>query len=71
MDLVMPVMNGWEFRAEQLRDPLLSKVPVIVFSARDDVENQASRVSASACLRKPFHLDDLFDAIGKIHGNGV
>src|SRR5262249_32819601 len=29
LDLMMPVMNGWEFRAEQLKDPSLSKIPVV------------------------------------------
>jgi Asp-tRNA(Asn)/Glu-tRNA(Gln) amidotransferase A subunit family amidase len=28
LDLMMPVMNGWEFRAQQLRDPALRGVPV-------------------------------------------
>src|SRR5437867_5669934 len=29
LDLWMPVMNGWEFRAEQLKDPTLAEVPVM------------------------------------------
>ena len=30
LDLWMPVMDGWEFRAEQIKDPRLKGVPVIV-----------------------------------------
>jgi CheY-like chemotaxis protein len=33
LDLMMPVMDGWTFRREQLRDPHLAHIPVIVLSA--------------------------------------
>jgi CheY-like chemotaxis protein len=33
LDLMMPVMDGWAFRREQLRDPQLAHIPVIVLSA--------------------------------------
>jgi CheY-like chemotaxis protein len=33
LDLIMPVMDGWAFRREQLRDPQLAHIPVIVLSA--------------------------------------
>ena len=33
LDLMMPVMNGMTFRAEQLKNPALSKIPVAVLSA--------------------------------------
>ena len=33
LDLMMPVMDGWAFRREQLRDPVLANIPVIVLSA--------------------------------------
>ena len=36
LDLTMPVMNGWQFRAEQRRDPDLSEIPVLVLSAGED-----------------------------------
>jgi len=69
MDLMMPVMNGWEFRAEQQRDPLLSKIPVVVVSARENITEDALQVSASGYLKKPFLLQDLLDAIGKFCGD--
>jgi CheY-like chemotaxis protein len=36
LDLMMPVMDGWEFRREQLRDPRLVHIPVVVLSALSD-----------------------------------
>jgi CheY-like chemotaxis protein len=33
LDLMMPVMDGWDFRQEQLRDPALRDLPVVVMTA--------------------------------------
>src|SRR5690606_10740757 len=33
LDLMMPVMDGWRFRAEQQKDPVLNQVPIVVMSA--------------------------------------
>lgn len=33
LDLTMPVMDGWEFRTQQLADPALSEIPTIIYSA--------------------------------------
>src|SRR4051794_5724567 len=35
LDLMMPVMDGWEFRRRQQADPDVADVPVIVLSALD------------------------------------
>jgi CheY-like chemotaxis protein len=43
LDLVMPVMNGWEFRREQMHDDALKSIPVVVFTAAGF---SASRVKA-------------------------
>jgi CheY-like chemotaxis protein len=43
LDLGMPVMTGWEFRAEQQRDPTLAGIPVIVMSALPDLDQKAGR----------------------------
>ena len=42
LDLVMAGMNGWEFRAEQLRDSRLSLIPVIVCSGAGTVDGWAN-----------------------------
>ena len=59
LDLMMPGMNGWEFRARQQGDPELSSIPVIVLSALGKVPG----VDAAGYLQKPFELDDLLDAV--------
>jgi len=57
LDLMMPVMDGWEFRRRQQADPELAPVPVIVLSALD--QSRAAPVDASAFLKKPLDFDRL------------
>lgn len=61
LDLMMPRMNGWQFRDEQRKDPELASIPVIAMSAA----NRDDRIQADAYLTKPFALGTLFDAIAR------
>lgn len=63
LDLMMPVMNGWEFRDEQARRANLSDIPVIVFTADGRAEMKAKILGAEAYLRKPIELPRLFDLL--------
>lgn len=65
LDLMMPRMNGWEFRREQTADPALSSIPVIVVSGAGDVESEAERMGALAALTKPFLPDRLLAVIAE------
>jgi CheY-like chemotaxis protein len=58
LDLMMPVMNGWEFRAEQLSDPSLAAIPVVVMSASDPCG-----ISADVLMHKPFAVPTLVQAV--------
>jgi CheY-like chemotaxis protein len=62
LDLMMPVMNGREFRERQLESPALAEIPVIVISAYNDVDQQA-RALALDHLRKPLAMRPLIDAV--------
>src|SRR5258706_9459662 len=57
LDLMMPVMDGWEFRRQQKADPELAPVPVIILSALD--QTRASPVDAEAFLKKPLDFNRL------------
>jgi CheY-like chemotaxis protein len=59
LDLMMPGMSGWEFRAAQKGDPDLSKIPVIVLSAL----GRTAGVDADGYLQKPFEVQQLLDAV--------
>jgi CheY-like chemotaxis protein len=59
LDVMMPVMDGWQFRAEQLRAPELASIPVVLLSAHSNVRDMADRTKASGVLKKPLRLKDL------------
>jgi CheY-like chemotaxis protein len=61
LDLMMPEMNGWQFREEQLRDAQLAKIPVIVMTASRGFDGHP--ITASEILYKPVGLGDLIEAV--------
>ncbi len=65
LDLMMPVMDGMEFRAKQLEDPELAHIPVIVCSAVNWTPEQKEKLKAVEFLRKPFNLVDFENALQK------
>ena len=62
LDLMMPVMNGWEFRRVQAGDARLSQIPVVVVTAAGRRE-QIPAIDAHAWLPKPLDLDRLLETI--------
>jgi CheY-like chemotaxis protein len=65
LDLMMPGMNGWQFRAEQLQDATISTIPVVVMTGFPAAAENAISLGASACLKKPIDLDDLLDTVAR------
>lgn len=63
LDLSMPMMDGKAFRREQLADPQLASIPVIVLSAEQDCASVAAELGAAASLSKPFHPAALLGAV--------
>ncbi len=61
LDLMMPEMDGWQFREVQLRDDRLADIPVVVMTASRALADNP--ISASEILFKPMGLDDLLRAI--------
>jgi CheY-like chemotaxis protein len=61
LDLMMPEMDGWQFRREQLRDDRLARIPVVVMTATRALES--SPIDASEVLYKPIGIDDLLEAV--------
>jgi CheY-like chemotaxis protein len=60
LDLWMPVMNGWQFRTEQVKDPRLARIPVIVVTALSD----RTDVDADEIIIKPVDVDSLLTTVG-------
>jgi CheY-like chemotaxis protein len=61
LDLMMPVMDGWEFRRRQREDPQLARVPVVVLSALD--QSRAADLDGAAFLKKPLDFDRLLQLV--------
>lgn len=61
LDLMMPVMNGWEFRREIEQDPALSNVPVVVVSAATG--DIVRKTPADGFLSKPIDVERLLDVV--------
>ncbi|WP_438008858.1 response regulator [Sorangium sp. So ce321] len=63
LDLMTPVMDGYAFRAEQLRTPAIAGVPVVVFTA--GAAPRAAELGHVDILKKPVRLGALLDVIGR------
>ncbi len=62
LDLMMPRMNGLQFRDEQTRDPALRAIPVVVLSGDGKAEAKGAALGVQG-LRKPVELAALLDAV--------
>jgi CheY-like chemotaxis protein len=68
LDLMMPVMDGWQFRQEQLRHPKLARIPVVVISAVPAHMQRPADLRARRVFSKPFNYDDLLQEVAVICG---
>ena len=61
LDLMMPVMDGWEFQNAVTKDPELRDVPVVVVSAATG--ELVNKTHAAAYVPKPIDMDKLLDVV--------
>jgi CheY-like chemotaxis protein len=66
LDLMMPVMDGWDFRLAQRRDPRLAAIPVLVLSAGAGMEARLGALAPAAFIPKPFELDHLLHLVHQL-----
>jgi CheY-like chemotaxis protein len=63
LDLMMPIMDGWQFREEQRKSPQVADIPVIVISADGNVGQKAVAIGATSHIRKPIGIDALLEVV--------
>jgi CheY-like chemotaxis protein len=63
LDLFMPVMNGWTFRQEQLRDPDIAAIPVVVITADTTAARRAEALGVVDALTKPLEFERLLQLV--------
>jgi len=59
LDLAMPGMTGWEFRREQLADPELRRIPVVVMTSYEEYDESITTLHPDGHLQKPIRPDEL------------
>jgi len=63
LDLVMPEKNGLQFRVEQLVDPMLADIPVVIYSGDPGAHVEGTVLGGVACLSKPIDADKLLEVV--------
>jgi CheY-like chemotaxis protein len=71
LDLMMPVMSGWEFREEQRSDARLVGIPVVILTASREANVGAAAEGAAEVLYKPIDLDKLLAVVDRCSGPRV
>jgi two-component system response regulator MprA len=59
LDLMMPEMDGFAFRAEQRSDPTLAPIPVVIITAVHDAKRSAAKLGITEWMSKPVEFDQL------------
>ncbi|HSV09073.1 MAG TPA: response regulator [Candidatus Binatus sp.] len=65
LDLMMPGMDGWTFRREQMRDGRFARIPVIVLSAHPD-PRRGGNLQGTNVLPKPLNFDRLLELLTRL-----
>jgi CheY-like chemotaxis protein len=65
LDIMMPVMDGWQFRSVQRHDRDLGDIPVVIFSAHELVRAAALDLGVTSFVKKPVRLDVLAATLDK------
>ena len=63
MDTLMPIMDGYAFRKEQMKNPLWNTIPVLMMSAQDQAKDKLDDHEIKNFITKPLELDDLLEAV--------
>ncbi|HXJ19029.1 MAG TPA: response regulator [Polyangia bacterium] len=69
LDLMMPKVDGWDFRRAQLEDPSLAQVPVVLLTASgfrpDSMRSERGRLEM---LPKPVQAHVLLETLDRLAG---
>lgn len=68
LDVMMPVVSGFQFRMLQRRHPIYGSIPVLVATAAALGDEDVAALAPDRFLRKPFRYRELQDAIRELTG---
>ena len=66
LDLMMPVMDGWDFRFEQKRDAALAQIPIVLVSADVGLKEKTGAMEAAGYLTKPLSEEALLAMVQRL-----
>lgn len=69
LDLMLPMMDGWEFRKKQMEHPGLALIPVVLLSGERALPEWAAALLVADCLQKPVTVERLIAAVTKHCGH--
>ena len=64
LDLRMPVMDGWTFRREQMGDPGLAGIPIVVLSGMES--DRVQDMDAAASFHKPVSFPEVVGVVRRL-----
>jgi len=65
LDLVMPHVDGWQFRETQLRHPELAGIPTVIVTVQPLREPERYALRTPNIIRKPFEDDELVAVVNR------
>ena len=63
LDMMMPVMDGWQFIERLRANEEWTSIPVVVMTAVYDMSSLERKTGAKAILTKPFDIELIVDAV--------
>lgn len=63
LDIMMPILDGWEFVQAKNSDITVRSIPVIVLTGLRDKENRCQIPNTLKIMHKPVTLEDLLDTV--------
>ena len=67
LDLMMPVMDGWQLRRRMLARPEWASIPVVLLSCAGGLEREAAALGALDYLQKPVDLSTVYRLVAQAH----
>lgn len=65
IDLMMPGMDGYTFREEQLKNEVWRNIPTVVMSAESNAKERMKEMNITAFLSKPVELDAILTTVAR------
>ena len=71
LDIMMPVMDGWQFRDAQLKIESAATIPLVVMTADGHAAEKAMKMNAQGFIQKPIHsIDSFLETVNRFSSPG-